>query len=285
MKGFIIALAILAGLELVLAKINSENCGGRPLFKGKVVGGNESAVGDHPWQIAMFKRSSSTGPFSFSCGGSIIDEYTILTAAHCTISSSVAGNYLIHRTHNRVTFNDWAQTRNVVKIVNHPSYSRLTKENDISLLFVDKPFDFSNSNVAPVCLALKNPNALDISVATGFGTLSSGGSSSSVIREVYINITSDADATTYYGNSYYNTTMIAAAHQGDGKDTCQGDSGGPLSVAFNSTTGFKKVEQVGITSWGRGCGDIGVYARVPTYISWIEKQISDFQPSRSIRGE
>lgn len=67
--------------------------------------------------------------------------------------------------------------------------------------------------------------------------------------------------------------MIPAAEVGDGLDTCQGDSGGPLSAAVNggaSNSDMSHLKQCGITSWGRGCGNIGVYTRVYTYIDWIK---------------
>ena len=77
-----------------------------------------------------------------------------------------------------------------------------------------------------------------------------------------------------YGSSYNPVTMIGAAYQGDGLDTCQGDSGGPLSV--QSKTRLDALDQVGIVSWGYGCGGIGIYTRVSTYVQWITDQNRDF---------
>lgn len=107
----------------------------------------------------------------------------------------------------------------------------------------------------------------------------SGGPGPVVLHEVYMNITSEQDIRAIYGSSYASNIMIGAAHAGDGKDTCQGDSGGPLSVEYNSTTGFKRMKQVGITSWGYGCGNVGLYARVSAYNNWIRDKISSFKRS------
>jgi secreted trypsin-like serine protease len=49
----------------------------------------------------------------------------------------------------------------------------------------------------------------------------------------------------------------------------KGDSGGP--VIMKSSSG--RWDLVGITSWGRGCGDIGVYTRVNMYNNWVRQQI------------
>lgn len=48
----------------------------------KIVGGQKASEGQFPYQISL-KRSSWGGGFSHSCGGSILDANTILTAAHC----------------------------------------------------------------------------------------------------------------------------------------------------------------------------------------------------------
>jgi secreted trypsin-like serine protease len=86
------------------------------------------------------------------------------------------------------------------------------------------------------------------------------------LREVALPILIDERCEQVYGSRYVKETMICAGEVGDGVDTCQGDSGGPLIVP-NEVTGVS--ELVGITSWGVGCGNVGVYTRVQSYISWI----------------
>ena len=86
MRSAILVLAALFAMGQA-ARINDENCGLRPLYNpnevvsdpmGRVVGGNATKQGDHPWQIALLRNGN------FICGGSIIDDYTVLCAAHCT---------------------------------------------------------------------------------------------------------------------------------------------------------------------------------------------------------
>lgn len=69
--------------------------------------------------------------------------------------------------------------------------------------------------------------------------------------------------------------MLCAGEVNDGVDTCQGDSDGPLVVedTLNMATGEKQSLLIGITSWGIGCGDIGVYTKVQNYFDWIENTI------------
>ena len=104
-----------------------------------------------------------------------------------------------------------------------------------------------------------------ISYASGWGTLRSG-ASTLPNRLNHVDLKIVAPPTGGYGNSYDPVTMMLSGEPGDGKDTCQGDSGGPLVIKENN-----KFIQVGIVSWGRGCGDVGVYTRVSNYIDWIKK--------------
>lgn len=69
------------------ALINDAKCGYRPLHNSdeviadplaRIVGGNATKQGDHPWQVVLLRNGA------FLCGGSLIDEYTVLSAAHCT---------------------------------------------------------------------------------------------------------------------------------------------------------------------------------------------------------
>lgn len=78
MKAVIISLAVLVGLELAFG-INDIDCGKRPLYQpeSRVLSGSNFTEGDHPWQVALFRASA------YNCGGSIIDKYVVLTAAHC----------------------------------------------------------------------------------------------------------------------------------------------------------------------------------------------------------
>jgi len=280
MKSYQVLLALAAILGIAVAmqsRINKEHCGQRPLKNlargpdplAKVVGGNATVAGDMPWQIALLRNGN------FICGGSLINERTVLCAAHCTTLSN-PGLYTIVRTHQRNPTNSWAQTRSVAKVVSHPSYSSSTFNNDISLLFVTQDFNFAPDEVSSVCLADDDPEERSQAVASGWGSTQSGGAVVNVLREAYMPITEHAAVIAQYGSSYNRVTMIGAANQGDGLDTCQGDSGGPHSVCYYKENKLDRVEQVGIVSWGYGCGGVGIYTRVTTYRKWIEGEIDKF---------
>lgn len=97
----------------------------------------------------------------------------------------------------------------------------------------------------------------------------SAGGLANIMQVVDLCITTHADCAAFYGTTTFSPEhMICAGTRGDGKDTCQGDSGGPLVIRDQNAPG--KFIHVGITSWGRGCGDIGVYAKTASVRNWID---------------
>lgn len=100
--------------------------------------------------------------------------------------------------------------------------------------------------------------------------MSSGGSTSNVLRQVLLKVRSDTECASEAGSQIINTaTMICAGEKNDNKDTCQGDSGGPLVVKKNNQWTL-----IGITSWGIGCGNVGVYCHVRVYNQWLADQVA-----------
>ena len=128
---------------------------------------------------------------------------------------------------------------------------------------------------------------------SGWGPLSSGGSSPDTLQAVNVPVVSDADCTDAYGSDMDGPTMICAGEEG--LDSCQGDSGGPMTCGNNDDgeadcIGISYVKTptqlpfdlhpdplCGIVSWGRGCalaGYPGVYAQASTFVDWAETNSS-----------
>jgi trypsin len=103
-------------------------------------------------------------------------------------------------------------------------------------------------------------------VVTGWGRTSEGGSSSTTLRQVTVQIINQSTCNSAYSaHGGVSSNMICAGVPGGGRDACQGDSGGPLI-----TTNPRSL--VGIVSWGVGCARPqfpGVYARVSSVCNWI----------------
>merc|ERR1712142_378423 len=242
----------------------------------RIVGGTVTEVNEYPWQVGLV-GSGGSRPF---CGGSVIGDRWVLTAAHCTGSSSIQ---VLPGEHDTSSSNDNVVRKNVVRVIDHPSYDRSTLDYDFSPLQLDSAIDFaSNEHIRPVCLPSDDSNtyAGQQATVTGWGTTSSGGSTSSTLREVVVQVLSNTECTNKgYTTSDITANMICAGVEAGGKDSCQGDSGGPLvsSGSGDGVTAGQNYEQIGVVSWGYGCAVArypGVYARTSKVISWINSNTS-----------
>lgn len=264
-------------------RINLQNCGLRLNDQAnveKVVGGVDAALGDWGWQVSMNYSGR------FICGGSLINSQWILTAAHCisSLSGSLYSFDIGH--HDRAALEPWALTRKVSTVIKHPLYSSTRFANDIALLKLSTPVTYVKQ-IVPVCIPNGQVNyAGRDSYGTGWGTLKSGGIVSRYLQEVAMPFLTDSRCKQKY-TSADTAIMVCAGETGQNKDTCQGDSGGPLSVKHlptdpsnenfndpdNNAQPASRWYNVGITSWGYGCGDGGVYCRTSYYYNWIKNTI------------
>jgi len=167
-----------------------------------------------------------------------------------------------------------AQAINVERIITRSDYNQNTITNDIAILKLSKDVVF-NDNVVPACLPSTSSNSYTNYDATvsGWGTTSESGSTSNVLKETTVKIVPNSDSTcSYYnqGSPLPNTKLCGYKY---GTDSCQGDSGGPLVVKEDG-----RFTVVGVVSYGHGCARpnvAGVYARVTTYLDWINANIKD----------
>ena len=140
---------------------------------------------------------------------------------------------------------------------------------------MEKPIIYQH-NAIPICLPTNDEDDFvgASAFATGWGRISNDGQRSNILKEVELPIISNEECMSMYQLSgrfewIPKTIFLCSGTSKGGKDACDGDSGGPLVI--ESTEG--KFELVGITSWGKGCGEPnqpGVYTRVSSFLSWIE---------------
>jgi len=258
------------GATTTTSEESSERCNcGIPNRSNRIVGGVATEANEYPWQVALVSSSGSR-PF---CGGTLISNTHVLTAAHCTAGSS-AGSISVLVGEHRIDDNSFTRVP-LSAITDHPDYNDNTLDNDYSILTLATPVEFS-STVAPACLPADNSKdfAGEMATVSGWGRLSSGGNQPTVLNEVDVTVQSNTQCMTAYGNSI-TSNMICAADSG--KDSCQGDSGGPLTTMENG-----KCAVIGVVSWGYGCavdGFPGVYARVTEKMDWILANTSGTQLS------
>ena len=248
-------------------QLNPSNCGLR--FNQqlrddhKVVGGNKAHPQDWGWQVAL----NASG--RMICGGSLINSRWVLTAAHCVYGYTNPTRYSVDLgVHDRQNLESWATTRQVEKVIYHESYSSSQIKNDVALLKLSSPVTYSKE-IVPVCVAKGDVDYSHApTFATGFGSLYSGGGVHRYLMEVEMSILSQARCSQKYPS--HQSAIELCAGDNEGKDTCQGDSGGPLVVQHADD---QKWYSVGVTSWGYGCGNGGVYARTSAFYQWIATKV------------
>ncbi|XP_063228219.1 trypsin-3-like [Bacillus rossius redtenbacheri] len=227
----------------------------------KIIGGSPAAIEEFPYMVSL--QVDFLGIIRLHlCGGSIISQEWVVSAAHCTVNYGPSS--LVIRAGSAREASG-GQVRSVSQIIEHPNYNQgIPLDNDIVVIKVSSPFVYGVA-VHPVVLPTANAAVASgtYGVITGWGATSQGGSGSATLLQVSVPLMTNNQCTQYYASNRISNGMICAGYQAGGKDSCQGDSGGPLAV---------EGVLVGIVSWGAGCAQPnapGVYARVAFYRQWI----------------
>ncbi|KAK9307028.1 hypothetical protein QLX08_002480 [Tetragonisca angustula] len=207
-------------------------------FGPRIIGGDNASINDYPYQVSIHDRRQ------LLCGGSLISQNWVLTAAHCV--SGLPPSQL--------------------KIRLGSSYN--SKEGTVITEKLQLPQSVTTSaNVKPIALA-SSANTVQggtKAVVTGWGYVAPGGPTSDRLKSLTLPVVDQATCKKIYGNLLTNNMLCAGIMSG-GKDACSIDSGGPLV--------YNKV-QIGIVSWGwyGSCAKPqypGVYTRVSAIRQWIK---------------
>ncbi|EPH42248.1 putative Trypsin [Streptomyces aurantiacus JA 4570] len=219
----------------------------------RVVGGVKAKQGEFPFMVRL----------SMGCGGSLLKQDVVLTAAHCVDGSG--NNTSITATGGVVDLQSSSAIKvKSTKVLQAPGYNG--KGKDWALIKLAKPI---NQPTLKIATTTKYNNG-DFTVA-GWGANREGGAQQRYLLKATVPFVSDADCqAAYSGDIIPGEEICAGKLNVGGVDTCQGDSGGPM---------FRKDEagqyiQVGIVSWGNGCARPkfpGVYTEVSTFAADITK--------------
>lgn len=237
------------------------------IYYGDVV----SAPNPYPWMTALLRPSVSDGYQAQFCGGSLMAENVVITAAHCVEDISADEVEIAVNVLNLSDITS-GQRQIVEEIIIHPDWDTDTTENDIALLILEDGSVNAGIETIDLVAAGTNLTAGTDVRALGWGEIETG-DYPELLRTVDLDIASDpGDACGLYGGSYDPISMLCATGTtgSNTKDTCSGDSGGPL---FSTAGGNYRL--VGLTSWGNACGLSsypGIYTRITTYLDWIEQE-------------
>ncbi|XP_076820441.1 trypsin-1-like [Clavelina lepadiformis] len=250
---------------------------GKPKFNPglmlRITGGTDAKYGAIPWQVGIKQKFNDSSLF-FRCGGTLISREHIVTAASCITGAKLPLLAYLGKHRNVSNLPDHGQL--VVEISNiteHPQFDLTTFDNDLALLTMSSPVDFTDY-IRPACMPKQNEEITPgkMALASGWGLESPSDSQPShgVMQQVELPIISNMECNIIYLTqtglaNRITPNMICAGYLNGGKDACVGDGGGPLVVRHKGSYFL-----VGVISWGVGCGERpGVYTKVSKKVDWI----------------
>ncbi|XP_063588808.1 trypsin-1-like [Penaeus indicus] len=226
----------------------------------RIVGGDVATQGQFPAMVSLQHRSLFGS--SHTCGGTIINDNHVLTAAHCVKGYSDTSFDIVAGEQNLDHTSGLEEVKRSQKVFMH-DFSTTTGVNDIAIIRTSHNFVFVHDLVSTVALPSDYQEASNgtICTAVGWGYTAEGGDVSSDLRYVDLPYLTDDECRDIYGEDAVMIDMMCAGFLG-GQGVCNGDSGGPL---------FCDGVQQGIVSWGSGCDAFpAVYTQVSHFLDWIK---------------
>ncbi|XP_072396490.1 transmembrane protease serine 9-like [Diabrotica undecimpunctata] len=251
MKNPISNILLLFGI--LLLEINLVSAGSNL----RIIGGKEAKLQDHPWMVSLANPSKQ-----HICGGSLINDDTIVTAAHCFINNNIlfAIFFGVHNPKRPKIF------MGIEKPKLHEKFDPARSfDYDIAIVkMIDKVV--WPTRVSPIRLPKQDTEVpSETSVITAGWGLTEQAENSDGLLEVNIKTMDSRICKERLSHGDKFTERMICAGDLNGKvGVCQGDQGGPLEL--NGTL-------VGIASWVDDCGKPAAYTKVASFVSWINKNI------------
>nr|XP_050035767.2 transmembrane protease serine 9-like [Dermacentor andersoni] len=244
-----------------------------------IIGGAPALPGEFPWQVSVRKMSAMGS--RHHCGGALLTDRWVLTAAHCVVNSvgrTASPAELLVRVgeyDQRRPEGSEVQVR-VTHVLPHPGYGRLQR--DLALLRLAKRLRRSG-HVRPACLAPASLRPLsNLSCAvSGWGNERTQGTTAYSLNKLRVPLRPLKECYSIYDVPIGKWHLCGGR---PGRGVCYGDSGGPLSCQLSDGRWYV----LGVASFGSGCARASypdVYTRVHHFTGWIRDTIAAYtRPAR-----
>ncbi|XP_064917194.1 coagulation factor XI isoform X2 [Columba livia] len=187
----------------------------------RIVGGTDSAPGEWPWQVSLHVKLSRR---RHVCGGSIISNQWILTAAHCVMSLANPNIWHVYAgILKQSEINEDTPFFKVEEIIVHPQYKYARTGYDIALMKLDKPMNFTDLQL-PICL----PSKEDADIlytdcwVIGWGYRKEKGRVEDILQKATVPLMSREECQARYRKRRIGDKVICAGYDEGGRDACKG---------------------------------------------------------------
>uniref|UniRef100_A0A8Q3WKV6 Complement factor D n=1 Tax=Homo sapiens TaxID=9606 RepID=A0A8Q3WKV6_HUMAN len=228
----------------VLVLLGAAACAAPP--RGRILGGREAEAHARPYMASVQLNGAHL------CGGVLVAEQWVLSAAHCLEDAADGKVQVLLGAHSLSQPEPSKRLYDVLRAVPHPDSQPDTIDHDLLLLQrVDR-------DVAPGTLC-------DVA---GWGIVNHAGRRPDSLQHVLLPVLDRATCNrrTHHDGAITERLMCAESNR---RDSCKGDSGGPL-VCGGVLEGV-------VTSGSRVCGNRkkpGIYTRVASYAAWIDSVLA-----------
>ncbi|XP_005372037.1 granzyme C-like [Microtus ochrogaster] len=226
----------------------------------EIIGGHEVKPHSRPY-MAFIEFVKDDGR-SYRCGGFLVKDNFVLTAAHCMGSSMK----VTLGAHNISIQEETQQTIPVAKAFPHPDYNFKDDSSDIMLLKLERRARRTNA-VRTLRLPRSNVHVKpgDVCYLAGWGIVALNVKLPDTLQAVELTVQKDEECESRFPHSYNKATAICVGDPKIKRAPCKGDSGGPL-VCKNRAAGI-------VSFADKKCSAPGTFTRVSSFLSWIKIMI------------
>ncbi|XP_052902056.1 enteropeptidase-like [Anopheles moucheti] len=259
----------------------TQNCGQRKVVNFLIVNGSEAKDGHWPWHAAIFHKTALT--FDYVCGGTILNQNTILTAAHCVMTFEgiiQPESLVVHLGRHRLRIATMrTQQHEVLELIVHPEYNSNGVRHNIALVELATDITYTDY-IQPVCLWNRGEDQKTIvgswGTVVGFG-IDETDTPSDTLREATIPVVSPI--TCIESDPVYASVLTSdmfCAGNANGISACNQDSGGGIFFKYNDVWYIRGVVSFTRPRQGTLICDPNVYTvftDVAKYLKWIEQPV------------